>query len=78
MERKAEIRGVLYDMDGTLGILKAYQEGDRVKLDSHLYHGFEGEIIRLDRRKGRAQIRFDFDGREQKVWVGYDLMEKTE
>ena len=65
---------MLRDMDGTLGIMKAVQEGDQVRLAGELYHGFTGEIVRLDKRKGRAQIRFGFDGHVQNVWVGYDLI----
>lgn len=67
---------VLRDMDGQLGIMKAVKEGDAVRLAGELYHGFTGEIVRLDRRKGRAQIRFDFDGSVQNVWVGYDLIQE--
>ena len=63
-------------MDGQLGIMKAVKEGDSVRLAGELYHGFTGEIVRLDRRKGRAQIRFDFDGSVQNVWVGYDLIQE--
>lgn len=68
---------ILYDMEGCLGILKAVEEGDRVQIASELYHGFTGEITRLDRRKGRAQIEYDFDGQIQKVWVGLDIIKKT-
>ena len=67
---------VLRDMDGQLGIMKAVKEGDAVRLAGELYHGFTGEIVRLDRRKGRAQILFDFDGSVQNVWVGYDLIQE--
>ena len=73
-----EFAHVLYDMDGTLGILQGIEEGSRVVLNSSLYHGFEGEITRLDRRKGRAQIEFDFDGQIQRVWVGLDIVKKIE
>ncbi|MBQ6370615.1 MAG: hypothetical protein IJJ21_03425 [Firmicutes bacterium] len=69
---------MLSDMDGTLGIMKALQEGDKVHLADGLYHGFSGEILKLDRRKGRAQIRFTFDGSIQNVWVGYDLIKPDE
>ena len=69
---------ILYDMGGTLGILQGLDTGDRVRLDSELYHGFSGEITRLDRRKGRAQIEFDFDGKAQKVWVGLDIIRPEE
>ena len=67
---------MLYAHDGTIGIMKAYREGDRVKLAKEMLGGFEGEIIRLDSRKGRAQIQYNFDGGTYKVWVGYELIEE--
>ena len=66
---------MLYAHDGTIGIMKAYKEGDRVKLARDMLGDFEGEIIRLDRRKGRAQLQYNFDGNSYKVWVGYELIE---
>lgn len=69
---------MIYDMDGTIGIVKTLQIGDRVVLDSSLYRDFTGEIIKLDRRKGRAQIRFEFDGSTQNVWVGYETVKQAE
>ena len=66
---------MLYHLNGTIGIMKTYKIGDRVQLAEDLYHGFQGEIVKLDKRKGRAQIRFIFDGNEQNVWVGYDLIQ---
>ena len=54
---------------------KAYSEGDRVKLAREMMGDFEGEIVRLDRRKGRAQIQYNFDGTTYKVWVGYEMIE---
>lgn len=66
---------MLYANDGTIGILKAYKEGERVKLVREMMGGFEGEIIKLDHRKGRAQIQYNFDGTTYKVWVGYEMIE---
>ena len=66
---------MLYNNNGTIGILKAYQEGDRVKLVQGALGSIEGEIIRLDRRKGRAQIQYQFDGAVYKTWVGFDLID---
>ena len=68
---------MLHAGGGTIGILKAYREGDRVKLVREAMGGFEGQIIRLDRRKGRAQIQFAFDGSQIKVWVGYEMIDDT-
>lgn len=67
--------GMLHANGGVIGIMKAYREGDRVKLVRDAMGGFEGEIVRLDRRKGRAQIQFGFDGSQIRVWVGYEMIE---
>ena len=67
---------MLHDCGGTIGILKAHQVGDRVRLTEGALGGLEGEIIRLDRPKGRAQIEYAFDGVSYKTWVGYDLIEE--
>lgn len=66
---------MLYANNGTIGIMKAYKEGDRVKLAKDMLGDFEGEIIKLDRRKGRAQIQYNFDNNSYKVWVGYEMIE---
>ncbi|MBR1821999.1 MAG: hypothetical protein IJ769_10300 [Clostridia bacterium] len=66
---------MLYANNGTIGIMKAYQEGDRVKLAKDMLGDFEGEIIKLDRRKGRAQVQYNFDGNSYKVWVGYEMID---
>ena len=66
---------MLLGCGGTIGILKAYQEGDRVKLAEGALGGIEGEIIKLDRRHGRAKIQYQFAGTACTTWVGYDLID---
>ena len=66
---------LLYAHGGTIGIMKTYREGDRVRLARNMLGSFEGEIVRLDRRKGRAQLQYNFDGNSYKVWVGYEMIE---
>lgn len=66
---------MLRECGGTIGILKAYKEGDRVKLVRDALGGVEGEIVKLDRPKGRAQIQYRFAGTICKTWVGYDLID---
>ena len=63
--------------DGVIGIIKAYEEGDRIKLTDESLPGYEGDIIKVDRRKGRAQILVRFDSKEVKLWVGFDLISKV-
>ena len=65
---------MLLEMDGTIGILKAYEEGSIVKLDRALFGDFEGKIVRFDRGRKRAEIEFDFDGKKQRVWCGVELI----
>ena len=69
---------MLYEHDGVLGIMKTYREGDRVKLVQSMMGDFDAQIIKLDPRKGRAQLQYDFDGSSYKVWVGYDMIEDTD
>ena len=66
---------MLYENGGVIGIMKTYREGDRVKLVKQMMGGFDTRITRLDPRKGRAQLEYEFDGSSYKVWVGYDMIE---
>ena len=66
---------MLYQNGGTIGVLKAYKEGDRVRLAEGALGRFEGEIIKLERSKGRAQIQYQFDGVTYKTWVGFDMID---
>lgn len=67
----------LRETGGVIGIQKAYEEGDRIRLVDSAFLGYSGEVIRVDRRKGRAQIRIRFDEKEFLIWVGFELMEKV-
>ena len=68
---------MLLEVDGTIGILKTYREGDRVKLVEGALGKVDGEIIKIDRR-GRALVRFGFDGANIQSWVTIEQIEKTE
>ena len=65
---------MLHDCGGTIGVLKTYKEGDRVKLAEGTMGGVNGEIIKLDRR-GRALVRFGFDGAAIQSWVAIEMIE---
>lgn len=73
----AHFADMLYTNHGVIGILKAYEVGDRIVLAGESLPGFEGEVIRVDRRKGRAQVLIHFDEREIKLWVGFNLIRKA-
>lgn len=65
---------MLYNCGGTIGVLKTYKEGDQVKLAEGAMGGVDGKIIRLDRR-GRALVRFGFDGSVIQSWVAIEMIE---
>jgi len=65
---------MILNCDGTIGVMKTYREGDRVKLAEGALGRVEGEIIKLDRR-GRALIRYAFDNVEYKTWVAYEMID---
>ena len=69
---------MLYENNGVLGIMKTYREGDRVKLVKSVMGDFDARIIKLDPRKGRAQLQYEFDGSSYKVWVGYDMIDDAD
>ena len=69
---------MIWDCGGTIGILKAYREGETVKLVPGALGGVEGKIVKLDRRKGRAKIEYQFAGTTCTTWVGYDLIEDND
>lgn len=65
---------MLREVGGTIGVLKTYREGDRVKLAEGALGGVEGEIVKLDRR-GRALLRFGFDGVTIQSWVAIEQID---
>ena len=58
---------------GTLGVLKIIREGDKVHMADGTMDGVDGEVIRLDRR-GRALVRFSFDGANIQSWVAVEMI----
>lgn len=65
---------MLYDCDGTIGVLKTYRAGDVVRLAEGAMGGVKGEVVKLDRR-GRALVRFNFDGAAIQSWVAIEMIE---
>lgn len=61
---------------GTIGVLKAVEVGDRVRINKESLAGADGEIKKIDRHKGRAKVQFTFDQRSFQIWVGIDIVDK--
>ena len=67
---------MLLSCDGVIGAPKVYELGDRIERCEGAMQGFSGRITKVDRRRQRLQITFEFDGLERKVWTGYDISAK--
>ncbi len=72
-------RHLMDDMD-TIGLSQAYQVGDRVEFLSGPLSlvDIKGDIVSLDKRKGRAMVRFSFLGQEQILPFGFEWIAKEE
>ena len=68
----------LQEKNGVLGIVQVIQEGDQVKAEDPLFGGRIGRVLRLDRRKKRAKIEYEFDGQLRSVWIGCDILYRTD
>ncbi|MFF2887006.1 antiterminator LoaP [Paenibacillus sp. NPDC057967] len=53
-------------------------DGDKVKIISGPLKDFEGQIIKVDRRKGRARVRMTLFGQEKDVDFGIELLQAPE
>ena len=66
----------LLDQDGEIGLSKAYQEGSWIQIEKGPLKDLEGYICRIDRRNRSGQVKLQINGREVKVWLGFELLEK--
>ncbi len=65
----------LFANKGLLGFSTAYREGDQIRFLSGPLKEMEGMICRVDKRGRSGQVAVKFDGREIRLWLGFDLVE---
>lgn len=68
---------MLWSCGGMIGVLKTCKVGEKVVLAENRFGENLGKIIKVDRR-GRALIRFDFDGVTMESWVTIERIESSE
>ena len=68
---------LLRSCGGIIGVLKTYREGDQVRLVDGAMKGVDGIILKLDRR-GRALVRFAFDGLTIQSWIAIDIIDNQQ
>ncbi|GCD09737.1 antiterminator LoaP [Clostridium tagluense] len=62
--------------DNNVGISTLYKENDSIKIIAGPLMGLEGQIIKVDSRKGRAKVSLSFMKEERIVELGIELVDK--
>ncbi|MBR3107145.1 MAG: hypothetical protein IKH30_08185 [Clostridia bacterium] len=64
----------LYRKNGVVGQVTVFKVGDEVKLDDPLFNNCQGKITKIDYRKQRARVDYQFGGMNCFTWVACDLI----
>ena len=71
----AEFTEKAFGTQGVIGLSQAWFEGDRIRISGGFLQGYEGNILRVNKRRGTAQVRLTLDQKEMLIWVGYELIQ---
>lgn len=64
---------------GNIGVSQAYfDEGKRIRILDGFLKGYEGSIIRLNKKNRTAEVSVDFRGKKMSMWLGYELVAAAE
>ncbi len=76
-EKELKVLKILIDNnDNNIGISKIYKENDEIRIISGPLSGLEGQIVKIDSRKGRAKVNLSFMNEERIVELGIELVDK--
>lgn len=76
-ENELKVLRILIDNnENTIGISKLYKESDDIRIISGPLLGLEGQIVKIDYRKGRAKVNISFMNEEKIVELGIELVDK--
>ena len=64
----------LLEKDGIIRKITALKEGGTIRIRDPLFENHPCVVERIDYRKQRAKIRFQFDGKEWGAWVSCDII----
>lgn len=78
--KKDEIEQILRlaDYQGLIEISKAFVENERVRITEGPLLGREGIIKKIDKRKGRAKVKFTINQKVFLIDLGIEFMKKIE
>jgi transcriptional antiterminator NusG len=63
--------------EDTIGISTGYVENERVIITNGPLTSLEGNIVSVNKRKGRVRVKLSFLGEERHVDLGIDIIEKA-
>ncbi len=66
----------IFKYDGVLTLSKAHKIGDRIVIVEGPLKDLEGQITRIDKRNRSGQVTINFAGRQQKIWLGFDIVKE--
>ena len=67
-----------YESNGVIDLSQAWYEGDRIRIVDGFLKNYEGCITRVNHRAHTAEITLNLMGRKNRVWLGFELIEKEE
>ncbi|MGH4118101.1 antiterminator LoaP [Clostridium sp.] len=74
-ESELRVLKILIDGDN-IGISTLYKVNDSIKIVAGPLMGLEGQIIKVDSRKGRAKVSLSFMNEERIVELGIEVVDK--
>jgi transcriptional antiterminator NusG len=73
--RDLEFIASLMKNNGVYKISRAVSEGSKIRIIDGPLKDFEGNIIKVNRRKGKALIRIPGDSILNNIWLGIELLD---
>ena len=64
----------LFRKDGVVGQVTLIRTGDQVRIDDPLFNRASGTVTKVDYRKGRARVEYQFDGMQCFAWVAFEML----
>lgn len=64
----------VYDFEGDIGISKVFMADQHIKVLEGPLSGYEGNIVKVDKRKESAMVRFTVGEITRDVWLSYELI----
>ncbi len=74
-KHEIEVFASLFDDEGTIQESDIFMEGDEITIISGPLTSLQGQILRVDKRKGRARVLLDFLGEARVIDLGVNIIE---